>query len=482
MPGSRRTQLRTPSVFLKLRNTQLALGLLSLKLSPGAHEEVTDSRAAPQGPAGGKDDDDINITKRCEIGNYEDNNNTTSYFLHKTNLKQYSAAGTAQALYEDYQNESESPNPNRNGSQFPGLPSPPPHRALESAKLAALHARLNLSERLPLQSLARCLVDSTADESLQFNNTHLAFLGRTIVNYHVSEYLVAKYPRLPMEIVFAAMKGYAGNRALYAIARQWGVEPAAAPGEEVDPGLLQFDVKKTGTELDAAVGYKRKELDKIIKFKFRRGISSRVVFDDEFGDTVSMGEHERILERQALEWRAQQGILSEDEMIQMEDPVPLEIETAEDRKFASYANFSRAVVGAVFLHSGREVAKNFVRSHVLSRRLDLEEMFSFSRPTRELAKLCQREGFERPVARILSETGRLSRTPVFVVGIYSGRDRLSEGWGPSIEHARLTAAMNGLKSWYLYSPGDDVRMPSETYDENAKPWTPLYVDMGEVIV
>lgn len=360
-------------------------------------------------------------------------------------------------------------------------PSPPPERAKSSAKLAALHARLSLPLSVPFETLARAMVDSSAEPNLQFSNTHLAFLGRTVINYYTTEYLIARYPRLPMEIMFAAMKAYAGPRALFDVATGWGVEAAAAPGGEVDPGLLQFDSKRSAVELDAAFGYRRKELAEIIKFKFRVGTSSRVVFDDEFGDRVSIGEHERVLERQAMEWRARRGLLSRQEELSLRDPTPVDIESANDRVERAFANMTRAVVGTILLHQGRDEAKSFVHDHILSRKLDLAEMFAFTRPTEELAKLCAREGFEKPVARLLSETGRLSRTPVFVVGIYSGHDRLGEGWGPSLDHARLKAAMNALKSWYLYSPGEDVRLPSETYVPNHEPWEPIYIDIGEVV-
>ena len=85
------------------------------------------------------------------------------------------------------------------------------------------------------------------------------------------------------------------------------------------------------------------------------------------------------------------------------------------------------------------------------------------------------------MARLLSETGRLSRTPVYVVGIFSGNDKLGEGSAASLDHARAKAAMNALKAWYLYSPGEDVPVPSDMLVEGAKPWQPVYVDIGEII-
>lgn len=39
------------------------------------------------------------------------------------------------------------------------------------------------------------------------------------------------------------------------------------------------------------------------------------------------------------------------------------------------------------------------------------------------------------VCRLLKETGRLSNSPVFVVGIYSGADKLGEGFGSSLRMA-----------------------------------------------
>jgi len=348
------------------------------------------------------------------------------------------------------------------------LPSPLPERALQSAKLAALHARLSLPQKIPLQTLARTLVDASADQNPQFNNTNLAFVGQTIINYHVTEWLMCRYPRLPMNIVWEAMKGFAGTKALHQIARSWGVESAAAPGGEVDPGLLQFSLThdKRGVAL-LGLGYKRVEAEKIEKFNWRRGISNRVVFDDDFGNSVEVTP----------------GSTAESEVKAKKDPSYMSYGNTTTRKIAeiAHADSVRAVVGAVYTHCGRESAKAFVKAHVLSRTLDLNRLFSFANPTVELATLCAREDFEAPVARLLSETGRLSRTPVFVVGIYSGKDKLGEAAASSLDAARWKAAMNALKAWYLYSPGENIRVPSDMLEQDAKPWEPAYIDMGEVI-
>lgn len=324
-------------------------------------------------------------------------------------------------------------------------PSPLPEAALTSAKLAALHARLSLPKRLPLQTMARTLVDPSADQNPHFNNEALAQLGGSILSLHVCEFLLCKYPRLPMAVLFAATYAYQGPQTLQKIGQEWGVESAAAPGSEVDPGFLQYGRMRSGAPVNRAAqgGSTRPDKD----WHYRRGMSSRVVYDDEFGDTI----HQK--------------------------PGVVLTKPAE----TAYSNFVKAVVGSVYLHAGREAAKTFVKHHVLSRHLEIASLFQFKEPVRELSRLCAREGFEYPVARILSETGRKSRSPVFVVGIFSGNDQLGEGAGPSLPEARVRASVNALKAWYLYSPGNNVRVPSDTEDPKAKPWEAVHIDLGEII-
>lgn len=324
------------------------------------------------------------------------------------------------------------------------LPSPPVSAARTSAKLAALHARLSLPSQIPVETLARTLVHQSADSNAKFNNEAMAVFGADILAYYTSEYITSKYPRLPLVVVYAAMGAYCGPRALATIAREWGVQHAAAPGGEVDPGYLQFrhvppepKPEKFGLDLIKPDTEGR-----------RRGISSRTVYDDEFGDQRSTEE---------------------------KDPdAGVTLDEASTK-------FVRAVVGAVYLHAGRQAAKHFYKDHFMSRHLDMAKLMSFKTPTRDISRLCAREGFLSPVARILSETGRSSRHPVFIVGVFSGKEKLGEGAGASLEEAKIRAAVAALKSWYLYSPLQ-WRLPSDMEDGSAKPWTPGHVDFGDIVI
>ncbi|RAL11114.1 mitochondrial 54S ribosomal protein mL44 [Aspergillus homomorphus CBS 101889] len=334
------------------------------------------------------------------------------------------------------------------------LPSPPVEAARESAKLAALHARLYLPSRLPLETLGRTLVDESADPNANFNNESLATLGHDLLTQYTSEYLICTYPRLPMTVIFAAMYAYVGPKTLAAMTNEWGVELAAAPGGEVDPGHLQFRRLAPGTNPNETPMRTDRRWE---EQTWRRSVTSKVVNDNVFGDPVRASVNPKLLAKAAAKNTA--GVSAEE----------------------ASAQFVRAVVGAIYLHAGRPAAKRFFEQHFLSRHLNISDLFNFSEPARDLARLCARESFEPPVAKVLSETGRLSRHPVFVVGIFSGKDKLGEGAGSSLLEARSRASVAALKAWYLYSPMN-VRLPNSMEEDGAAPWKPVHVDLGEVIV
>ena len=349
------------------------------------------------------------------------------------------------------------------------FPSPPPSRAASSPRLSALHARLSLSPRLPVETLARCLVHPTADPNLDFNNRSMQLLGCELLGFYTSEEILCRYPRLPLTVVFAAAWAYCGPKTLAAVTREWGVEAAAEPGGEVDPGLLQCkrvtsgnaDIGNTGQRWEDEDGpggkVDFKDWKSSRENEWKQGLSSRSVYDEYFGEETGR--------------KSSSGLAAEGDT-----------GTARTTLEEASSDFVQAVMGAVYLHGGRRAAKAFFQAHILSRHLDFSKLFEFRQPTRDLSRLCAREGFVSPVARILSETGRNSRHPVFVVGVFSGKDKLGEGQGGSLDEARIKAAISALKGWYLYSPLD-VRVPSEMEGEGPKkPWVPVLVDGGEVVV
>jgi dsRNA-specific ribonuclease len=344
-------------------------------------------------------------------------------------------------------------------------PSPPTSEALKSAKLNSLHARLNLPVIFSLHTLARCLVDPTADLNPAFNNYSLSILGCDISGFHVAEYLICKYPRIPIEVLFAAQKAFIGPESMKNIAHEWGVEAVAEPGGEVDPGYLQFRKQlKSEPTYEPTEEEKRKEQE-------------RLSLDPQWLEEQRKIEKENHVARptRIMRWDMFGENPTEAKNLENEDGEPI---TTLERASSHFVN---AVVGGLAFHTGKSAAKSFVQQHILSRKLDLSKLFSYSFPMKDLSNLCRREGWEEPIARIISETGRKSAHPVYVIGIFSGRDKLGEGAGGSIKEARLRAAVSALKSWYLYSPLQ-MTVPSdfEKKGKDADNWKPNMVDPGEI--
>lgn len=128
------------------------------------------------------------------------------------------------------------------------------------------------------------------------------------------------------------------------------------------------------------------------------------------------------------------------------------------------SSVSRALVALVYQERSVEAAKKFTHDYFLSREIDLRAMIKFSNPKKALALTVEKFGRERPVSRLLKETGRFSVSPVFVVGIYSGRDQLGEGFGSSLSMAEFRAAEDALQRLYLTrTPPDQLQLPSQTF-------------------
>lgn len=371
-------------------------------------------------------------------------------------------------------------------------------QAPRSAKLAALHARLVLPAKFPLQTLARCLIDPSVDPRPGYNNAPLAILGAELLGYHTSEHLICKYPRLPVPVLFAAQYAYVGSATLASIRNEWGVEVVAAPGVEVDPGLLQLKRKPAGKAM-AEDGMRRvqdAERAQRDPSTFRRRTTSGAITNaDQFGDFNSdvapypgAPISQAAVEGEAKSETAEGAETSEDgsavEPFTPQQPTEMSMETEPTTVQTASAGFVRALAGALYLHAGSQAVKEFHKAHIMSRHLQLHTMFNFTHPTRDVSRLCAREGFEPPVARLISETGRLSRSPVFIVGVFSGNDKLGEGAGSSLNEARVRAAAAALRSWYLYSPPDsEIVFPSEVegVSGSTKKWKPQMIDIGEII-
>ncbi|KAG7661159.1 MRPL3 [[Candida] subhashii] len=283
--------------------------------------------------------------------------------------------------------------------------------ARKSPHLIALHARLNLPESFQYSTLSQCLNLLKNDGGLA-SNYGLQALGNSIMAYYVNEYLCTHYPRLPLVIHQASVDALMGVSVLSEIGQSWGIE--------IDEP----------TKLDKMLSEQRDHIQ-LGKLRYETDIAKRTKITESGIEEVNgPGAHST---------------------------------TQQDKAFASVV---KAVVGGLYTHAGEDAAKQFINDHILSRKLLLEEMFEFQRPFRELADVVKKTGSDAEVTiRLIAETGRKTVAPQFLCGVFAGDEQLSDAIGGSLNEAKTRAAVNGLMSYYLYSPinseGEQIKVPSD---------------------
>lgn len=110
------------------------------------------------------------------------------------------------------------------------------------------------------------------------------------------------------------------------------------------------------------------------------------------------------------------------------------------------ANSYEAVVGAIYLDQGYEVAKGFIERSVLTTFSQILETGSWMDPKSHLQEKAQSvEGFT-PVYRVLSEEGP-DHEKIFTVGVFVNDRLIGEGVGPSKQNAQQKAAEVALATY-----------------------------------
>lgn len=128
------------------------------------------------------------------------------------------------------------------------------------------------------------------------------------------------------------------------------------------------------------------------------------------------------------------------------------------------ASIPRSLTGLIYQERSLTDARTFVHKLFLTRQVDLRPLLKFSNPKKALLEMVRKYNREDPKSRLLKETGRFSNSPVYVVGIFSGVDKLGEGFGASLRMAEYRAAEDALLRVYLtQTPADQIQLPSITF-------------------
>lgn len=107
------------------------------------------------------------------------------------------------------------------------------------------------------------------------------------------------------------------------------------------------------------------------------------------------------------------------------------------------ANSYEAVVGAMYLDLGYEVANKFITESLLTTFAEILQTGSWLDPKSKYQEVIQSDENLTPQYRVLSETGP-DHDKIFTVGVYVGNELRAQGQGPSKQNAQVSAAEKAL--------------------------------------
>jgi len=121
-----------------------------------------------------------------------------------------------------------------------------------------------------------------------------------------------------------------------------------------------------------------------------------------------------------------------------------EKETGKARLYI-LANTFEALIGAIYLDQGYEVAKNFVEKNLIKKKLpEIIEKGLFKDPKTRFQEEAQERIKITPTYKVLEEWGP-DHAKHFIVGVFLGDELIAKGEGTSKQEAEEEAAKNALK-------------------------------------
>ena len=107
------------------------------------------------------------------------------------------------------------------------------------------------------------------------------------------------------------------------------------------------------------------------------------------------------------------------------------------------ANSFEAVIGAIYLDQGYQVATTFIKKNILSNFKYILQNNLWLDAKTQLQELIQSDQGATPVYRVLKEAGP-DHDKSFVIGVYVNEQLLGTGSGPSKQLAQKAAAEQAL--------------------------------------
>lgn len=107
------------------------------------------------------------------------------------------------------------------------------------------------------------------------------------------------------------------------------------------------------------------------------------------------------------------------------------------------ANAFEAVIGAVYLEKGYDIAAEFITRHILNKLQSILDEGTWRDPKSNLQEVMQRVDGHTPQYRVLSEEGP-DHDKIFTLGVFRGNDLVGKGTGPNKQAAQQLAAKDAL--------------------------------------
>lgn len=116
---------------------------------------------------------------------------------------------------------------------------------------------------------------------------------------------------------------------------------------------------------------------------------------------------------------------------------------SERAKRQIMANTVEAVIGAMYLDQGYDMARQFIAEHIICQLPNIIASGSWQDAKTKLQETAQEAESYTPVYRVLSEEGP-DHDKIFTVGVYVGRELRGQGQGSSKQAAQQAAAEKAL--------------------------------------
>lgn len=110
------------------------------------------------------------------------------------------------------------------------------------------------------------------------------------------------------------------------------------------------------------------------------------------------------------------------------------------------ADCFEAVIGAIYLDQGYDVAKDFIAKHILVKIDQILEDGSWRDPKSYLQELAQHHGNATPSYKVIAEDGP-DHNKTFEVGVYIEKQLKATGTGHSKQEAEAAAASEAVKQY-----------------------------------